>query len=70
MIEDCCQQSGFYDNSILSVTKIGNSSNTDLPDFYDNSILSVTKMSNRRGYYSKYSREPYSAVKTSAILHL
>ena len=39
-------------------------------NFYDNSILSVTKMSNRRGYYSKYSREPYSAVKTSAILHL
>ncbi len=43
------RRENFYDNSILSVTKIENDLQLMSKYFYDNSILSVTKMRREAG---------------------
>ena len=55
-IETSYAQAVFYDNSILSGTKISKATFTSGHEFYDNSILSGTKMAEsshsvKKGFY-------------------
>ncbi len=48
LVDDMINQRRFYDNSILSGTKIRLDTRSNYAVFYDNSILSGTKISNRQ----------------------